>query len=278
MIDYHVHTDHSVDASGTIAEYCARALEIGLNEICFTNHCELDPERNDSFIIFNGRREPFSKENLLRLQKEIFDARERFKEQGLNVKFGIEVGYDPGIETIIKDIIDCVDLDFVIGAVHCLGHICIDSSKECGSYFDRHDMDEYIEDYYTTAAALIKSRLFDSLAHFDVYKKYGRDRYGPAINNFPRDAATRVFQLMVANDVALEINTAGMRFMNEFYPGPLLTELAHDCGLRRITIGSDSHRPTDLAKDLALAFDYARSYGFKETCTFDRRRSSTISI
>ncbi len=278
MIDYHVHTDHSVDASGTIAEYCARALEIGLDEICFTNHCELDPERNDSFIMFDGRREPFSKENLLRLQGEIFDARERFKEQGLNVKFGIEVGYDPGIEAAIKDVIHCVDLDFVIGAVHCLGHICIDSSKECGRYFDRHDMDEYIEDYYTTAATLIKSRLFDSLAHFDVYKKYGRDRYGPAISNFPRDAATHVFQLMVENDVALEINTAGMRFMNEFYPGPSIMELAHACGLKRITIGSDSHRPTDLAKDLALALDYARSHGFKEICTFGRRRSSTISI
>jgi histidinol-phosphatase (PHP family) len=278
MVDYHVHTHHSIDGSGSIHDYCNQAIEIGLSEICFTNHCELDPYRSDSIIRFDGKPEPFSKETLLRLQREIFEARDRFRKRGLNVKFGIEVGYDPGIRTRIRDMLKDIELDFVIGAIHCLGHICIDSSRECGQYFKQRDASEYLEDYYNAAVDLINSRLFDSLAHFDVYKKYGRDYYGQAIENIPRETLARVFQLMRENDVALEINTAGMRFMNEFYPAPALMTTARDCGLERITVGSDSHRTTDLGKDLRLAIDYCRSHGFGEVCTFDRRKPSSISI
>jgi len=278
MVDYHIHTHHSIDASGTVTEYCIRAIEIGLKEICFTNHCELDAQRNDSFIRFDGEREPFSRNALLKLQKEVFAARERFQKQGLVVKFGIEVGYDPEIQSALEEILKNVDLDFVIGAIHCLEHICIDSSKECGRYFEQHDVNQYIADYYNAVADLIKSRICDSLAHFDVYKKYGRNHYGQEIYNVPRDIIEPVFQLMKENDVALEINTAGMRFMNEFYPAPPLMDLARDHGLELITIGSDSHRPADMGKDLKQAVDYLTSYGFKEVCTFERRRPARISI
>ena len=48
LIDYHVHPDYSTDAQGTIDEYCRKALEIGLDEICFTTHYEPDPYIKDT--------------------------------------------------------------------------------------------------------------------------------------------------------------------------------------------------------------------------------------
>lgn len=278
MVDYHIHTQHSIDASGTISEYCNQAVKIGLQEICFTNHCELDPERDDSFIRFNGEREPFSRKGLMKLQSEVNEARDRYKHQGLIVKFGIEVGYYKGIEQKLKGIIEGIDLDFVIGAIHCLDHICIDSSRECKRYFDRHDASQYVENYYVSVASLIESGMFNSLAHIDVYKKYGRDHYGTAIADVPHHLVTRIFRLIKDNHIALEINTAGMRFMQEFYPAPMLMKIAHEQGIKLITIGSDSHKPEDLGKDLSLATEYLKSYGFDAVHTFDKRKPQTRKI
>ena len=46
--DYHVHPDYSIDASPVkIREYCQKALELDLREICFTTHIEMDPVRSE---------------------------------------------------------------------------------------------------------------------------------------------------------------------------------------------------------------------------------------
>ena len=278
MIDYHIHTRHSIDASGTITEYCERALQIGLKEICFTNHCELDPRRNDSFIRFNGEREPLSNHSLEKLQRKVFEARDRFRKKGLLVRFGIEVGYYPGIEERLHEMMRGIDLDFVIGAIHCLDHICIDSSRECNQYFGQYDARQYLTNYIHALSELVRSNLFDSVAHIDVYKKYGRDYYGSAINDVPLEIISSVFRLIKEHDIAMEVNTAGMRFMNEFYPGPSLMQMAREHGLRLITIGSDSHKTADLGKDLKLAHDYLKSFGFKRVFGFDQRKSSCWNI
>ncbi len=278
MIDYHIHTQHSTDASGGVTEYCLRALEIGLTEICFTNHCEIDPHRADALIRFDGETLPFSRKNLLRLQDEIHALRERFAPEGLVIKFGIEVGYDRGIESTIRDMLTDVELDFVIGAVHCLDHICIDSTKECGRYFESHGVDRFLNDYYDAVADLAASRLFDSVAHLDVYKKYGRPFYGPGIDDPPLEAVGRAIQAMKENNICLEINTAGMRFLNEFYPSAKLMRMAREAGLEDITVGSDSHRPADVGKDIERALDYARYYGFSAICTYTRRKPSRINL
>lgn len=278
MIDYHIHTRHSTDASGTITEYCEKALQIGLKEICFTNHCELDPHRDDSFIRFNGEREPLSNHSLEKLQIKIFEARDRFRKKGLQVKFGIEVGYYLGIEERLHEVMHGIDFDFVIGAIHCLDHICIDSSRECNRYFAQYNAHQYLTNYFHALSDLIRSNLFDSVAHIDVYKKYGRGYYGSDTDDVPLEITSSVFRLIKEHHIAMEVNTAGMRFMNEFYPGPSLMQMAQEYGLCLITIGSDSHNPADLGKDLNLAHDYLKSFGFKSVFGFDQRKSSCWKI
>ena len=49
MIDYHIHTKHSGDTDAEPADYCDRALNLGIPEICFTDHLELDPAKGRAF-------------------------------------------------------------------------------------------------------------------------------------------------------------------------------------------------------------------------------------
>ncbi len=59
MIDYHIHPNYSPDAQGTIADFCQKAMEIGLRELCFTTHYEPDPARaGKEWISVAGERMP----------------------------------------------------------------------------------------------------------------------------------------------------------------------------------------------------------------------------
>ncbi|MEO0123545.1 MAG: histidinol-phosphatase [candidate division WOR-3 bacterium] len=278
MVDYHIHTGHSIDADGSLRDYCEKALSLGLKEICFTNHCELDKERNDNLIRFNGEIKPIGNKSLLKLQNEIFDLREQYRSKGLNIKFGIEVGFFDGVEERLKEVIKGLSLDYLLAGIHCLDHICIDSSRECNYYFEKHNAEVLLDKYFSTMEILVRSRLFDAVAHFDVYKKYGLNFYGERIKKFNREYVYQIFQLMAEYETGLEINTAGLRRNNEFYPSVEFIKLAKEAGIEIITIGSDSHKVEDLGRGIKDGLEYAKSSGFSKVYVFNRRCRFPLDI
>ena len=55
--DYHVHPDFSIDAKGSLREYCDRAIELGLSEIIFTTHVDSSPAFDKyNYIIIEGQK------------------------------------------------------------------------------------------------------------------------------------------------------------------------------------------------------------------------------
>ena len=70
--DYHIHPDYSPDADRVkIIDYCHRALELNLEEICFTTHLEFGPP---------GSAQPDWLENYI---AEIREAQENSGRRGL---------------------------------------------------------------------------------------------------------------------------------------------------------------------------------------------------
>ncbi|MGB3339857.1 MAG: histidinol-phosphatase HisJ family protein [bacterium] len=278
MIDYHIHTNHSIDAEGELEDYCKKALSIGLKEICFTNHCELDPARNDSFICFNGQREKFTRQGLLCLRDEIEKQRIKYQKSGLNIKFGIEVGYYNAIDSVLKEITDGVELDFVLGSIHCLDHICIDSSREYMDYFPNHSAHSMLTNYFQAVEDLVKSNLFNAVGHLDVYKKYGISYYKERVHEVLETPLREIYNTMAEHNIALEINTAGLRRIDQFYPAPSIIKYARAQGLKMITIGSDAHRVSDLGKGISEGLAYAKSFGFDTVYRFDKKQPIGMNI
>lgn len=278
MIDYHIHTFHSPDAEGEIMEYCARALSLGLREICFTNHAEMDPGRDDNIFRGDGQHQPISNDQLRRHHEEIRRAAEIFAKKGLTVRSGIEIGFYPGMETRLSELTRSIEYDFWLGSIHCLNHACIDSSREYQSYFSRRPARQLIEEYYAAVLKLVQSRLFDALGHIDVYKKYGIGYYGADIDYLPRDLLTVVFDAVIQTGICLEINTAGLRRIQQFYPAAEIMKMAREQGVKRLTIGSDCHRVDDLGKGIKEGLDYAKTFGFSSVYTFSQRKPTAVKI
>lgn len=272
LVDYHIHSAHSIDARNSLNEYCERAIKIGLAQICFTNHCEIDRERNDNFIVFDELRQPIDRPGIERLFNEMMRCRAQYRPDGLDVRIGIEIGFFPGIERQIDTLTKDLAFDYVLGSIHCLDHICIDSSREHKTYFAGHPAQTMIENYYRAISELVDSGLFDAVAHLDVYKKYGIDHYGPKIDILPETALESIFIRMRSKRVALEINTAGLRRINQMYPSHGIMERARNAGIEFLVIGSDAHCIEDLGKGLNEGYDYIKSFGYNEVCTFKDRK------
>ena len=251
--DYHIHPDYSLDATGTIDQYCRRALELGLKEICFTTHYDSDPFRKDidPFMRIDGKIVPLSEDSVKRYIEDVKRADEKFSTQGLSVKAGLEVDYAPHIQEKLRKDLTGFDLDYLLGAVHCLDHIAITASKEAKGYFEKKSAEEMVTEYYKTLKQTIESELFDAVAHLDTYKKYGLGFYGEKILTVHRGLVEPVLELMAKNDVGMEINTGLLRRGHkEFSPGLEIVNLALKMGVKIVAFGSDAHKVAHLGKGI----------------------------
>jgi histidinol-phosphatase (PHP family) len=258
--DFHVHPGYSIDAAPvSIRDYCLRALELKLDEICFTTHIELDPARReiDNFVFFRGQRiSIFNRAWLEGYFEELEGARQEFRQAGLKVKAGIEVGYCRGCEKFVEKITTEYPFDFVLGAIHCLDHIAIASLTESPRYFHQKSLAQLRHEYFSLLRELVAAGLFDCLAHVDIYLRYGFKHYGPAILSLHRGAIEPILAEMARRRMGLEINTSSRcRGLAEFHPTREILQLAAEAGVSIFTVGSDAHSLEQLGDgiDEALA-------------------------
>ncbi len=266
LADCHVHPNYSKDVGieATIGLYCQRALEIGIEEICFTVHYDIDPLRKDldDFVRVKGKVKSFDSDWIENYRKEIEEARKRFSRLGLSIKIGLEIDYSPHIEQQLARFLTENHFDFVLGAVHCLDHIAIATSEEAPNYFNNKELSELSQAYFETLIKAINSGLFPVIAHLDVYKKYGYDWYGPETLEIHRDYIHGIFGLMRQNGISFEVNTSGLRrSFNDFYPSKEILLLAEDYGLKPASFGSDSHRVEDLGFGIREARQWVEANG-----------------
>jgi histidinol-phosphatase (PHP family) len=254
--DYHVHPDYSLDATGTVDQYCQRALELGLKEICFTTHYDTDPVRKDidPFMRIDGKIVPLNEENVKRYMEDARRANQIYNSMGLSVKVGLEVDYAPHYENDLRKNLAPFDLDYILGAVHCLDHVAISASDEAESYFKKKSLKELCQEYYKVLGKAVQSGLFDAMAHLDIYRKYGLAFYGEEILTAHRGLVEPVLELMVENDVGMEINTALLRKGHkEFSPNLEILNLALNLNVKIVAFGSDAHKVAHLGKGIKEA-------------------------
>lgn len=265
--DFHIHPDYSLDAKGSIDEYCQMALKIGLKRICFTTHYDTDPERKeiDYFFRVDGEIVPLTPQVVNRYLDDVKKAKKKYAPLGLEVLGGLEVDYAPHIEKNLRKELSNFELDYILGAVHCMDHIAITSHKEAEKYFKRKTVKELCKEYYQLITQAAESGLFDCIAHLDGYRKYGLDFYGEEIMTAHRDFIEPALSSLAKYNIGIEINTSAIRKgQKEFYPSKEILNLCKDFGIKIVALGSDAHKVEDLGKDLKEAFYLAQEFMHRE--------------
>lgn len=245
--DYHIHTCLS-DGEGEMACCVERAIELGLPEIGFSDHLVPPSYDHEGYGIGLDRLDDYV--------AAVLGVRRRYPEMA--VLLGVEVDYIPSTEDEMAEALARHRFDYVLGSVHFVEGFGFDETRN--REHDRwRQVDEIYRGYYQLVRRAAASRRFTVMSHFDLPKKFGY-RPAEAVTAFEDEA----LQAMAAADVAIEINTSGLRShpVREMYPSPDLLERARRLGIA-LTFGSDAHKPDEVGSHFGQAVALARQTGYE---------------
>jgi len=260
--DYHIHTNFSCDGHATMAEQCASAIAKAIPEIGFTEHYDLHPLE--------------SCRDWLRLDEwaaELDRVRAEFADR-LIVRAGIEIGEPHIYQAEAQAMLRRYPFDYALGSLHWVGQEVVFDLD----YF-RRPADEAFRLFFEELERMTRVGGFDVLSHFDVVVRTGLPIYGEYDPRRYEDAIRPVLQNCIAQGIALDINTQGLRTRCQVLtPGVEILKWYVEMGGERVTLGSDAHQPDHVGADFDAAIKAMRAAGLKYVTQFEQREARMVGI
>jgi histidinol-phosphatase (PHP family) len=251
------------------------AIAQGLTTVALTEHMPLPTEidRDATFAMLQ--------KNVPEYLEQVREAQAKYPQ--IEVICGIEIDWREGAEDYILERLGSGPLgpgalgpyEILLGSVHML-------SKADGSFWE-FDYPPSVEGWRERGEEGVWARYlelwrdavnsavpFTVMTHPDLPKKLG---FKPTFDT--REYYATMAQLAAAKDVLIEVNTSGLhKPAGEMYPAPALLKAFCEAGVG-CTVSSDAHAPSQVGRDLDLAYAAMAAAGYKHvtvpTRTGDRR-------
>jgi histidinol-phosphatase (PHP family) len=261
--DQHVHTQWSLDApSGSMRQACARAVELGLPAVTFTDHADLTTlvvsDDAAAYIqaiggrVIDGIFEPPPLEVAGYLDC-VAQCRREFG--SLRVRAGVELG-DPHLHPQRARALADSGFDLIVGSVHSLRRPAgfADAADRYADVPDAEVIREYLAELTTMIEA---SAAFDVLAHINYAARYWPGRRGAYSSADFEEEYRTALRALAQSGRALEINTSGWLPLDA-----RLLRWWHAEGGTTVSFGSDAHDPVSIGREFASAAAMAQAAGF----------------
>lgn len=263
LSDYHIHTHYSSDSSEEPENIIKQALKLGLSEICFTDHTDLDyPEteeyENPAFVFdtsayYNG----------------LSALRDRYA-GSIKVKIGIELGLMPYLVPRNSVVARSVPFDFIIGSTHLIdGH-----DPYYPEFWEGRRCDAVVAEYFERTYENVKSFTdYDVYGHLDYITRYAPDKNYRFNYSLHREIIDDILKEVIHTGHGIEINTSPLcKGFPHPNPSPDILRRYHELGGEIITIGSDAHICTNVGGHFEAAREILRLCGFKYYSVFTERK------
>lgn len=258
FVDYHIHTTFSCDARSTLDAMCQRAIELGLQEIAFTEHADFE-----HLDICYRYFEPAT------YFQAIEAARQRYGDC-LTIRAGVEVGEPHRYPDETAELLDAYPFDFVLGSLHWVdGHLSFRQG-----FFDGRPAEVALRSYFEELAHMCEVGDFDVLAHLDLPKRHIARNNGTFDPEPYEDLIRAALRSLIERGKGIEVNCSGLRYpMREPLPGLTVVQWYRELDGEILTVGTDAHSTSHLGPGIEHGLDIAREAGFQTVTLFQERRS-----
>lgn len=193
----------------------------------------------------------------------------------LRIARGVELG-EPlqGLE-LTEQLLADYDFDFVIGSLHNL-------KNEQDFYFmdfEGRDILPLLDRYFVEVLEMVRWGRFHTLAHLTYPFRYFPSERRPADYRRWREPIDEILRTVAEKGLALEINVSGLRQpIGKTLPDLPLIRRFRELGGELITVGSDAHRPEDIARPIGDGLTIAKEAGFRYVAAFFGGRPELLPI
>lgn len=271
--DCHVHSGFSHDVKSgypdNVAALCESAIAKGLSYLAVTDHFDIDFQLAgiDPLFAFSEARDA------------LLNAREHYRDR-LYLALGIEYGQPYTYPEKFPGYLSDIPYDIVLGSVHSanafdgLVHLPYRTmtEEERETLAERY-LDAY-EKLVTLDDAMEAPAKIDVYAHPTLLCRYFY-KHGIAYPYETWEERMRsLFAHIIAKGKGIEFNVSCLRAGGELSdPSPVAAlHWYKDCGGEIVTVGSDAHRPEDIASGFGDAAEILRSLGFRYYTVYKERK------
>ncbi|MBQ9973932.1 MAG: PHP domain-containing protein [Oscillospiraceae bacterium] len=269
LADMHCHTAFSHDSKCPIEDMFRAQRERGTAIFAVTDHCDMNaPDYDGTFGHIKASCDAVRALN------------EQYDHDCLGLR-GVELAesfWRPEGYAALRDL---TDYDVVVGSVHSVRYPGYERfySQVDFSGFTPEQVHGFMAQYFADVKTMLLWTDMDVLAHlagplYDLSDKYGH----PVDMSRHAAAIDEILRVIIARNIALELNTSHYHFENCARFDRELFPRYHALGGRRVTIGSDTHSTARAGADLARAAADLKAVGFGEICWFKDRRAHFIPI
>lgn len=265
--DFHVHTNFSSDSTALPQKMIEKAINLGLNQICFTDHYDLDfPSNDDNISNFFDVDNYFNTFNELQL---IYNNQ-------IDIKIGIELGLQPHLQKNFINLLDKYPFDFIIGS----SHVCDRLDPYMGDFFTNRKTFDANYRYFESILENIQS--FDGFSiygHLDYIIRYGSNKKHKFSYYQYTDVIDEILHKLIDIGKGIEVNTSGFRYgLGQPHPHTDIIKRYYELGGEIITIGSDAHKPQDICHNFECIKELLTNIGFKYYTVFSKLQPDFIKL
>lgn len=257
--DFHTHTEFSADSEAPITSQIERAIRLGMEELCITDHNDYDVAGGllDFYLDI-----PTYVPRIQELQKQ-YEGR-------IKLRLGMELGLQLHIKTYLDQVVSDSPFDFIIGSSHFINGLDPFERK----YFENRSEREAYEEYFRVSLKRIKELdCFDVMGHLDYIVRYGPNQNSDYSYRKYQDYIDPILRTLIDRGQGIECNTGGYKYGLE-QPNPCLDILKRyrELGGEILTVGSDAHDPRYIGYEFNRAREALSECGFRYYTVYSQRK------
>ena len=255
LFDTHCHCQLSFDSQASMESYMDQADHY----LIFTDHLEY---HNPYFDTYPDHVPDFD---------QILAKQAAFKQAGLDLLLGVEVGFLTSHIKAIEKVLDTYDFDAILLSCHQNGDY---------DYMDeaiKDQVDDPIEEYFINLLDAVETfPQANIFCHFD----YGLRIHDLKVSDLKpyEPLIIPIFQAVIEAEMAFELNSKSIyRYGNkELYDYAI--DLYQSLGGRRFSLGSDAHQACDLCLNFEDSKQILKSHGVEKVSVFLNQQAHEVKI
>lgn len=263
--DFHVHSSFSGDSTEKMENTIHYAIYNKIENLCFTEHHDLDLPKIPLKMLLDFEA----------YQKHFFMLKEKLGDK-INLLFGIEIGIQPHLYAILKDIVNRYPFDFVL----CSNHVVGGMDPYYPEFFEgKTQKQSYLQCFEDILNNVRSFDSYDIFGHLDYMIRYAPYEDKHYLYESYQEVLDEILKTIIQKGKGIELNTSGFKYqLNDSHPSFQVINRYKELGGEIITIGSDAHKKEQVQNYFDLAQDILTTAGFKYYTIFEKRKPIMIPL